>query len=161
MTQPAACPTSSAAPRPPARGRATAATSGRLGLLATLLLALPAPAQVVPTGSPAADILLSRAIAEHRVFLTCSILDAEAHARIRTAWEGDVATALRLLGDRKIDPAAIAAFDAAARPEALLPTPETPFVDLRALCDQHPDWASRYAAGRFVQLAPELGSLLP
>ena len=130
-------------------------------LVLTLLLATPATAQIVPTGSPAADILLSQAIAEHRVFLTCSTLDLAAHQPIVTAWEADVAEAVRILADHKTSSPALLAFANAARTEALLPAPESPFADIRALCGQHPDWAARHAAGDFIRLARDLPGTMP
>jgi hypothetical protein len=128
---------------------------------ALVLLATPLTAQIVPTGSPAADILLSQAIAQHRVFLTCSALDPGTHQAIAQAWQTDIAAAARLLADRKTGAEAIAAFTAAANPTALLPAPETPFADVRALCDQHADWAARYAAGDVIRLADSLPKALP
>jgi hypothetical protein len=129
--------------------------------VALAFLTAPAAAQVIPTGSPAADILLSQAIAEHRVFLTCSVLDPAMHQAIAQAWETDIATAARLLADRKVTPEAITAFTTAASPQALLPAPDLPFADVRALCDQHPDWSARYAAGSAIRLADSLPGALP
>jgi hypothetical protein len=129
--------------------------------LLTAALAGPATAQVIPTGSPAADILLSQAIAEHRLFLACSVLDPVAHAAIAKAWQADVAAATRLLADHKAGAEAIAAFAAAASTDLLLPAPDTPFADVRTFCDQHPDWASRYAAGDVIRLADSLPQALP
>jgi hypothetical protein len=145
---------------PPRGGRGTATTMGVGGcptkthprrvrihgapLLATLLLATPTSAQVIPTGSPAADILLSQAIAEHRVFLTCSALDPATHQQILANWQRDTAAAVTVLTTRKVPPEAIAAFTTAARPENLMPAPDTPWADITALCATRPDWLTAY-----------------
>ncbi|MCU0904012.1 MAG: hypothetical protein MUE83_09075 [Tabrizicola sp.] len=113
-------------------------------LLAVLLLTAPAQAQVIPTGSPAADILLSQAIAEHRVFLTCSALDPATHAQIAENWQRDTAAAVAILTANSTPPEAIAAFTAAAAPSALMPADDTAFSDVRQLCDSNPDWQQRY-----------------
>lgn len=113
--------------------------------LTLVLLATPAQAQIVPTGTPAADILLSQALTEHRVFLTCSTLDPQTHQQILTNWQRDVEAATTLLAANNVPPDAIAAFTTAAKPENLLPAPDTPFEDVRQLCDSQPDWMTRYA----------------
>jgi hypothetical protein len=112
--------------------------------LLALLLTSPAIAQVIPTGSPAADILLSQAIAEHRVFLTCSAFDPQTHAQILTNWQRDVTDATAILTANKVPPEAIAAFTTAADPAALMPADDPPFSDVRQLCDSTPDWRTRY-----------------
>lgn len=125
-------------------------------LLAALLLATPTAAQVIPTGTPAADILLSQAIAEHRTFLTCSALEPRTHARIAEAWEWDVTAAAAILAANQVAPEAIAAFTTAAQAETLLPAPDTPFEDVRQLCDSQPDWMTRYFEFNFTVLALKL-----
>jgi hypothetical protein len=112
--------------------------------LLTLLLTTPTLAQVIPTGSPAADILLSQAITEHRVFLTCSALDPQTHAQILTNWQRDTAAAVAILTTNKVPPEAITAFSTAADPAALMPTADTPWAEVKALCDTHPDWQKTY-----------------
>jgi hypothetical protein len=111
-------------------------------LLAFLIT--PALAQIIPTGTPAADILLSQAIAEHRVFLTCSTFDPATHQQITDNWQRDVTSAAAILTARQVPPEAIAAFTTAADPRALLPAPDTPFADVRQLCDSNPDWQQHY-----------------
>jgi hypothetical protein len=113
-------------------------------LLATCLATAPALAQIIPTGTPAADILLSRALAEHRVFLTCSTLDPATQAVILSNWQRDVAAATAILQANAVPPEAIAAFTDAARPESLLPAPDTPFEDVRQICAAGEDWQERY-----------------
>lgn len=112
--------------------------------LTALLLATPLGAQVIPTGSPAADILLSQAIAEHRVFLTCSALDPATHAQILANWQKDTAAATEILTARNVLPAAIVAFTQAADPAALMPAEDTPWAEVKGLCDTHPDWQTDY-----------------
>lgn len=115
------------------------------GVALATLLATPGLAQIVPTGTPAADILLSQAIAEHRVFLTCSALDPATHAQILANWQRDVTDAVAILADNATPADAIAAFKTAAEPGNLLPAADTPFADVKQLCDSNPDWQARYA----------------
>jgi hypothetical protein len=112
--------------------------------LVLILLATSASAQIVPTGTPAADILLSQAIAEHRVFLTCSALDPATHAQILANWQRDVTDAATILAANAIPAEAIAAFQTAAEPGNLLPADDTPFTDVKQLCASNPDWQTRY-----------------
>lgn len=109
-----------------------------------LLLASQATAQIIPTGTPAADILLSQAIAEHRVFLTCSALDPATHQQILTNWQRDTAAAIAILKAHNVPPEAITAFTTASEPAALTPQDDTPWADVKALCDTHPDWQASY-----------------
>jgi hypothetical protein len=112
--------------------------------LLTAVLATPLSAQVIPTGTPAADILLSQAIAEHRVFLTCSALDPQLHSQMLTNWQRDTAAAVAILTTNTVPPEAITAFTTAADPAALMPGEDTPWADVKALCDTHPDWQKTY-----------------
>jgi hypothetical protein len=145
-----ACPTTSTASTsaspPPNGGRGTVPTLGVGGLALALTIAFTTPtlAQVIPTGSPAADILLSQAITEHRVFLTCSALDPQLHSQILTNWQRDTAAAVAILTSNKVPPEAITAFSKAADPAALMPSEDTPWADVKALCDTHPDWQDTY-----------------
>lgn len=111
---------------------------------ALLLLATPATAQVIPTGTPAADILLSQAIAEHRVFLTCSALDPATHAQIAENWQRDVTAAAAILTANNVPREAVAAFTTAAKPENLMPAEDTPWGQIKALCATRPDWQNAY-----------------
>ena len=133
----------------------------RAGLCTALLLATPAHAQIIPTGTPAADILLSQAIAEHRIFLTCSALDPATHAQILQNWQRDVTEAAAILTANAIPPEAIAAFQTAAQPEALLPAADTPFDAVKALCDSNPDWQTRYDQLNLTVLALKLPQAFP
>lgn len=124
--------------------------------LALLLLATPAAAQVIPTGTPAADILLSQAIAEQRLFHTCSALDPQTHALVTDQWRQDAAAAAAILAENQVAPEAIAAFTEAASAETLLPGPETPWAEVKGLCDTHPDWQTRLAQFDFIVLGLRL-----
>lgn len=121
-----------------------------------LLLATPLSAQIIPTDSPAADILLAQAIAEHRVFLTCSALDPATHAQITTNWQRDITDAAAILTARNTPPEAIAAFVAAAEPQNLLPAADTPFAEVQDLCNSNPDWHANYARFNLTILALKL-----
>jgi hypothetical protein len=124
-------------------------------------LCLPALAQIVPTGTPAADILLSHALVEHRVFLTCSALDPQAHQQIVQNWQRDVAAAAAALAAAGVPQDAITAFTTAARPENLLPATDTPFDAVKALCDNNPDWQARYDQLNLTILALKLPQAFP
>lgn len=126
-----------------------------------LLLASPATAQVIPTGSPAADILLSQAITEHRVFLTCNALDPIGHPIMVQRWEADVAAAAAILRTKGVPRAAIDAFTKAARPEALLPGADLPFAEVRQTCLAQADWPARYARGDYIRLDERLPRAFP
>lgn len=112
--------------------------------LTLLLLTTPTHAQILPTGSPAADILLSQAITEHRVFLTCSALDPETHARISADWQADITSAKAILASHDVPPETVAAFTAAADPQALMPPPDTAWAEVQALCATRSDWRQAY-----------------
>jgi hypothetical protein len=130
--------------------------AGACGAALAFCTSISASAQVVSTGTPAADILLSRAIAEHRTFLTCSALDPATHAQIVANWQRDVTAAASILAANQVPAEAISAFTAAAAPEALLPAPDTPFEDLRQICDASPDWQERYFQLNLTILALKL-----
>lgn len=129
-------------------------------VLATLLTT-PAAAQVIPTGSPAADILLSQAIAEHRVFLTCSALDPLTHRQILTNWQQDTAAAVAILTTHNVPPEAITAFTTAADPAALMPAEDTPWAEVKGLCDTHPDWQKTYYEFNLTILELKLPEVFP
>jgi hypothetical protein len=114
-------------------------------LLTVALLTTPATAQIIPTGTPAADILLTQALAEHRVFLTCSSLDGLSHPLILQNWQREVSSAVATLTANNTPAEAIAAFTAAANPENLLPAEDTPFSEVKQFCDAYPDWQTDYA----------------
>lgn len=154
------------APLLPGCGKGTGRHPGRLrrvrihgATFLALLLTTPTLAQVIPTGSPAADILLSQAITEHRVFLTCSALDPATHAQILADWQADTAAAATLLTTHNAPKDAIAAFTTAARPDTLMPTDDTPWVEVAGLCATRPDWREAYETGRII-LAQALAQAL-
>jgi len=146
---------------PPPRGEGLGvgghllSTCGGLAL-AALLVTTPTAAQVIPTGTPAADILLSQAITEQRVFHTCSAFDVQSHLSILDLWASDAAFAAEVLAGNNVPPEAIAAFTAAASPQALMPAPETPFEDVQQFCATHPAWQTRWAQFDFIILANAL-----
>lgn len=126
-----------------------------------VFLATQASAQIIPTGSPAADILLSQALAEHRIFLTCSALDPVTHQQILQNWQRDVTAAAAHLAAANVAPEAITAFTTAAKPENLLPAPDTPFEDVQQLCASQPDWYADYFEFRMIFLELKLPQVLP
>ena len=130
-------------------------------LALTLALTSQAQAQIIPTGTPAADILLSQAIADQRLFLTCSALEPDTHTFLLEAWQRDVAKATDLLTAANVPPEAITAFTTAAAPENLLPAPDTPFEDLQKFCATDPKWLTRAMKMDTVRLAADLPKVLP
>lgn len=131
-----------------------------LTCFALALGALSASAQIIPTGTPAADILLSQALTEQRVFLTCSVLEPQTHQQILQNWQRDVKAATAALQAANIPAEAVTAFISAAQPDKLMPAPDTPFEDIRQLCDSQPDWATRYAQLNFTLLELKLPQAL-
>ena len=125
-------------------------------LLTLALLATPATAQIIPTGTPAADIVLTQALGEQRVFLTCSSLDAYSHGFIVEGWQRDVAAATATLTANAVAPEAIATFIEAASLENLLPDPDTPYSEVKELCDAYPLWQADYARLSFTILKLKL-----
>jgi hypothetical protein len=136
-------------------GQARNATRPAL-LLATLLLTTQATAQIIPTGTPTADILLTQALAEQRVFLTCSSLDGLSHPLIVQGWQSDAAAAIATLAANNVPAEAIAAFTTAAKPESLLPAEGTPYAEVKQFCDAHPDWQTTYGRRNFTVLELKL-----
>jgi len=125
---------------------------GPLALALATLLATPTLAQIIPAGSLTADILLSTAIPEHRVFLSCSLLDGLSHLLITQGWQTDVQTATAILTANNVPAGAIAAFTEVAKPENLLPAEHTPFAEVNRFCDAHPDWQTEYYRLMFTVL---------
>lgn len=130
-------------------------------LLLTTLVTSAATAQIIPTGTPAADILLSQAIAEHRVFLTCSALEPVTHTQITANWRRDIDEAAAVLRRNNVPPDAIRAFTEAASPEALLPAPDTPFEAVKQLCNANPDWVKTYYEFNLTVLELRLPEAFP
>ena len=147
-------------PRPVPKVPGQARGGAIIALLATLLTT-PAAAQVIPTGSPAADILLSQAIAEHRVFLTCSALDPLTHRQILTNWQKDTSAAVAILTTHNVPPEAITAFTTAAEPAALMPAEDTPWAEVKGLCDTHPAWQKTYYEFNLTILELKLPEAFP
>jgi hypothetical protein len=120
------------------------------------LLPLPARAQILPTDFPAADIILTQALAEQRVFLTCSALDPAMHEIVARSWAEDVQAAQAIMAAEGVTVEAAAAFTAAARSAALMPAADTPWTEVRQLCDAHRDWPVRYGRLDFTILRLKL-----
>lgn len=137
--------------------------SRSLAFWAALALGLtgPAAAQIIPTGTPAADIALSAAIADWRIFVTCSALDPSTHAQVLAAVDKDVEAAKAILTANAVRAEAITAFQATARPAALMPAPDTPFEEVQRLCMTQADWSERWLKGQFTNLARALPLALP
>ena len=138
-----------------------AGISSLSAVLVFALFAAPAFAQIVPTGSPAADIVLSQALADQRVFLTCTALEPESHRLIIDFWQADVAAAVAFLTEKGVPPEAIAAFTAAADPAALALPPDTPFAEVVDYCQAQTHWFIRMNRRDFTELARALPEALP
>ncbi len=143
---------------PPPRGQ-------RLGIagltLATLLLATSATAQIIPTGTPAADIILTQGIADWRIFITCSALDYQTNWNVVNELYHDITAASAILKANTVPQEAITAFAAAADPEALSPPPDTPFADVQKLCLAHPNWSDLWLDRAFTFLERDLPKAFP
>jgi hypothetical protein len=101
---------------------------------------------------------LARAIEEHRVFLTCSSLDADAHALVQTNWRDIVGKARAALSGSASE-AQLRRFDERTALAALIAV-DASLADTILLCTQtHGDWAKRLAQFRFVSAID--GSPLP
>ena len=128
---------------------------------ALLLLATPSSAQIIPTGTPAADIALSQALADQRVFLTCTALDPDNHRIAVEFWQQDTAAAVAILTENSVPPEAIAAFTAAADPETVALPPDTPFAEVTDYCQAQPHWFMRWSRRDFTELARVLPEAFP
>lgn len=153
-------PTAATSATPPPRGAGPGVRPLAI-LAAVTLLVPPAAAQIIPTGSPTADILLTTALTEQRVFLTCTALDAADHETALAFWQDDVDAALALLTERNVPAQAIQAFRTAARPEALMPAPDIPFAEVQEFCAAQDDWPRRWQRRDFTQLARALPDAMP
>ena len=127
-------------------------------ILALLLAALPtlATADTITTGNAAADDVIAKALAEHEVFITCSSLSKTNHDQIVKNWQSDAIESASILSQNKVPPEAIAAFVAAAKVEALLPAPGTPYSEVKTLCDAQPNWEDAYWTFNMTFLALKL-----
>ncbi|TAG30392.1 MAG: hypothetical protein EAZ40_01550 [Rhodobacterales bacterium] len=130
-------------------------------LALNLALAGTASAQIIPTGTPAADITLSTAITDWRIFVTCSVLDPSTHRLVLDALAEDTAAATAILTANQVPAGAISAFKAAASPDALTPAPDTPFEEVAKLCATQADWSARWREGRLTPLAQSLPLVFP
>ena len=130
-------------------------------LLTLALLTTPATAQIIPTGTPAADIVLTQGIADWRVFVTCSALDYQTNWNVVEELYHDITAASAILKANDVPEEAIAAFAAAADPEALSPPPDTPFSNVLDLCVANKDWPDRWLDRDFTFLERDLPKAFP
>lgn len=93
---------------------------------------------------------LAKAIEEHRVFLTCSRLEAESVPGIREGWVKMVADARQYLAAHFTSLADLAAFDKRTDPETLIGPPDRPFGEVIAFCDKNAGWMKRMLMFNFV-----------
>jgi hypothetical protein len=84
--------------------------------------------------------ILDTAMQDMRVFITCTVLEKESNEFLRKDWQENVAKTLAFLTEEGVTPPNLAAFTTSAKPEALLPAPETPISDVIAFCDANPNW---------------------
>ncbi|HQY44807.1 MAG TPA: hypothetical protein PK450_11590 [Paracoccaceae bacterium] len=133
----------------------------QITLIAALLLPRTAEAQIMPTGTPAADIVLTQGIADWRVFVTCSSLDYQTNWNVVDELYHDITAASAILKANNVPEEAIAAFAAAADPEALSPAPDTPFAEVQKLCLANADWPERWLDRAFTFLERDLPRAFP
>lgn len=120
-----------------------------------------APEPVVLTEAQAeqlaqAEAFVTRAIAEHRRFQTClSLLPRDLDGSVQI-WNRMAAEAAAVLAEQPGTEALIATLNTSALPGALLPAPETPFIEVRTLCLADPDWHRRMMLFDFLQLPAAL-----
>lgn len=114
----------------------------RFLILAALLAATPALAQ---TALERIEPRLAAAIAEERVFLTCSAANAQMASELRFAWTAMVREARTSLEARDTSLADLAAFDRRTAVEAIVLPPETPAETTATFCDvENAGWLARY-----------------
>ena len=130
-------------------------------LLTLALLATPATAQIIPTGTPAADIVLTKGIADWRVFVTCSALDYQTNWNVVDELYHDITAASAILKANDVPEEVITAFAAAADPEALSPPPDTPFSNVLDLCLANKHWPDRWLDRDFTFLERDLPKAFP
>ncbi len=156
-------PTAAKSASPPPRGEGLGGhlrqTCG--GLLLALTLTTPAHTQIIPTGTPAADIILTQGIADWRLFVTCSALDYQTNWHVVNELYHDITAASAILKANNVPDDAIAAFAAAADPEALSPPPDTPFANVLDLCLANKDWSDRWVDQAFTVLGRDLPKAFP
>ena len=78
------------------------------------------------------------------VFFGVKASDPLIHQQILTNWQKDTAAAVAILTARNVPQDAIAAFTRAADPAALTPADDTPWAEVKGLCDTHSDWQKTY-----------------
>lgn len=92
---------------------------------------------------------LAKAIAENRVFMTCTSLDVVAAEATRRHWSRMVARARTHLVAQHASPEELAAFDTRTAVAALVDE-DQPLVEAVALCRDHAEWFNRYGHHEFV-----------
>lgn len=116
-------------------------------LVVTLMMIAPASAQ---TALERMEPRLRQAIEEHRVFLTCSSLDPQAHASIEAGWRQIVSKARAQLASRYTSLADLARFDQMTA-ETSLVRGDAPLREAIDLCTRtSADWHDRYVMFRFI-----------
>ena len=141
---------------PPHRNqRACAVTAAALS---GLLLAT-SPAKADPRLEQAAA-LVSASMEEHRLFHTCFSLLPTTFGFVAALWERKVEDAIMILEEYEGTAPLIQRLEASLLPGALLPAPQTPFIQLQEEChavERLEQAAQRY---EFIQLRYELEKLL-
>ena len=160
MPHPTPTAATNATPPPRGKGLGVGGHLRPIGLALTLLTTA-AQAQIIPTGTPAADIILTKGIADWRLFVTCSALDYQTNWHVVNELYHDITAASAILKANNVPDDAIAAFAAAADPEALSPPPDTPFANVLDLCLANKDWSDRWVDQAFTVLGRDLPKAFP
>jgi len=125
--------------------------------LSVLLCAAPAAAQdrverIMP--------VLERATEEWRVFLTCTALEPDSHPMVVDSWAHTVERTSAFLYDQGFPGSVVIPFATRARPDALMLPGDTPFSEVRAFCEAHPDWRWQLDSFGFTMLPDALEQAL-
>ena len=114
-----------------------------------LLIALATPAA---SDDAVVAALLDRAMAEQRVYQTCTALIPDGSFDAEAWWQEKVTETLAAIEAAGATPANLAAFTASAAPGALKPAPDTPWSEVLAFCSADPDWYSNWQRFNIVIL---------
>lgn len=118
-------------------------------LAAVLALSLSASPAISQSAMERIEPRLSRAIEEHRVFLTCSSLEPQTFELVLRNWEDMVAAARGHLSANLTPKVDLEAFDRRTKLDALVDW-RMPLGEAAAYCAANPDWSGKLHRFAFV-----------